>query len=118
MAALAGIVEFLLRRQGFPMAPLVIGMALGPTQEISLRQGLILTDDRFSPFFVSHPIAVFFRCQWQRLRYSGNNYAIYGVKVGRSNCVRLSPVMAKYGQHLCQSQRTMPGDVTLSVAGF
>ena len=75
MAALAGIVEFLLRRQGFPMAPLVIGMALGPTQEISLRQGLILTDGQFSAFFVGHPIAVVlvsvaaFALLWKPLRY-------------------------------------------------
>jgi putative tricarboxylic transport membrane protein len=40
------------------MAPLVIGMVLGPTLELSLRQGLILTDGKFSEFFVGHPIAV------------------------------------------------------------
>jgi putative tricarboxylic transport membrane protein len=75
VAALAGIVGFLLRRQGFPMAPLVIGMVLGPTLEISLRQGLILTDGRFSAFFVGHPIAVVlvsvaaFALLWKPLRY-------------------------------------------------
>jgi len=53
----AGVVGFLLRRQGFPMPPLVIGMVLGPTLEISLRQGLILTDGRFSAFFTGRPIA-------------------------------------------------------------
>ena len=53
----AGVVGFLLRRQGFPMPPLVIGMVLGPTLEISLRQGLILTDGSFSAFFTGHPIA-------------------------------------------------------------
>jgi len=53
----AGVVGFLLRRQGFPMPPLVIGMVLGPTLEISLRQGLILTDGSFSAFFTEHPIA-------------------------------------------------------------
>jgi len=58
VAVIAGIVGFILRRQGFPMAPLVIGMVLGPTLEISLRQGLILTDGQFSQFFVGHPIAV------------------------------------------------------------
>lgn len=55
--ALAGIIGFILRRQGFPMAPLVIGMVLGPTLEISLRQGLIITDGRFGAFFTGHPIA-------------------------------------------------------------
>jgi putative tricarboxylic transport membrane protein len=55
--AIAGILGFVLRRQGYPMAPLVIGMVLGPTLEISLRQGLIITDGSFAAFFVGHPIA-------------------------------------------------------------
>lgn len=55
----AGFMGFVLRRQGFPMPPLVIGMVLGPTLEISLRQGLILTDGSFSAFFTGHPIATF-----------------------------------------------------------
>ena len=54
----AGFVGFLLRRQGFPMAPLVIGMVLGPTLELTLRQGLILTDGSFFAFFSGHPIAL------------------------------------------------------------
>jgi putative tricarboxylic transport membrane protein len=75
VAALAGIVGFLLRRQGFPMAPLVIGMVLGPTLEISLRQGLILTDGQFGAFFIGHPIAVVLMSVaavalfWKPLRY-------------------------------------------------
>lgn len=55
----AGIAGFMLRRQGFPMPPLVIGMVLGPTLEISLRQGLILTEGSFTAFFTGHPIASF-----------------------------------------------------------
>lgn len=58
ITALAGIAGFLLRRQGFPMPPLVIGMVLGPTLEIGLRQGLILTDGSFAAFFTGHPIAL------------------------------------------------------------
>lgn len=54
----AGLVGFLLRRQGVPMAPLVIGMVLGPTLELTLRQGLILTDGSFLTFFTGHPIAL------------------------------------------------------------
>lgn len=53
----AGFIGFLLRRQGFPMAPLVIGMVLGPTLELTLRQGLILTDGSFPAFFTDSPIA-------------------------------------------------------------
>lgn len=55
--AAAGILGFILRRQSYPMAPLVIGMVLGPTLELSLRQGLIITDGSFAAFFVGHPIA-------------------------------------------------------------
>ena len=40
------------------MAPLVIGMVLGPTLELTLRQGLILTDGSFLAFFTGHPIAL------------------------------------------------------------
>ncbi|MFK7762175.1 MAG: tripartite tricarboxylate transporter permease [Roseobacter sp.] len=58
----AGLVGFLLRRQGFPMAPLVIGMVLGPTLELTLRQGLILTDGNFAAFFTGHPIALVLAC--------------------------------------------------------
>lgn len=54
---LAGVGGFILRRQGFPMAPLVIGMVLGPTLELTLRQGLILKDGNFFSFFES-PIAL------------------------------------------------------------
>lgn len=54
----AGVLGFALRRNGYPMAPLVIGMVLGPTLEISLRQGLIITDGRFMAFFTGHPIAL------------------------------------------------------------
>ena len=54
---LAGIGGFLLRRQGYPMAPLVIGMVLGPALEMSLRQGLIITNGDFGAFFTGHPIA-------------------------------------------------------------
>ncbi len=56
--AVAGVIGFLLRRQGYPMAPLVIGMVLGPTLEMSLRQGLIITNGSFTAFFTGHPIAV------------------------------------------------------------
>lgn len=56
--AIAGIIGFGLRRQGYPMAPLVIGMVLGPTLELSLRQGLIMTRGSFTAFFTGYPIAV------------------------------------------------------------
>ncbi|WIX31855.1 tripartite tricarboxylate transporter permease [Salinicola sp. JS01] len=60
--AAAGIGGFVLRRQGYPMAPLVIGMVLGPTLEMSLRQGLIITNGSFAALFVGHPIAIGLLC--------------------------------------------------------
>jgi putative tricarboxylic transport membrane protein len=70
----AGVIGFIMRRQGYPMPPLVIGMVLGPTLELSLRQGLILTDGSFLAFFTGHPIAltliiiVFFALCWPIIR--------------------------------------------------
>ena len=53
-----GVFGFLLRANGFPIAPVVIGLVLGPQFEESLRQGLILTDNSFAKFFTGHPIAL------------------------------------------------------------
>ena len=57
MAVAAGIFGVLLRLIRIPMAPIVIGMALGATFEQSLRQGLMLTDGSFLAFF-QQPIAL------------------------------------------------------------
>ncbi len=57
VAVVAGIVGALLRLVGIPMAPMVIGMALGGTFEESLRQGLMLTDGSFIGF-LQQPIAL------------------------------------------------------------
>lgn len=57
IAFLGGVGGFLLRRGGFPLAPLVIGMVLSETIENSLRQGLLLTRGSFLAFF-ERPIAL------------------------------------------------------------
>lgn len=57
VALISGIVGFLMRLINIPVAPLVIGMVLGPMVEQSLRQGLIIVDGDFLQFFHS-PIAV------------------------------------------------------------
>ncbi len=62
VAFIAGVVGFFLRINGFPTAPVVIGLVLGRIFEESLRQGLILTDNSFQGFFVGHPIAVALFC--------------------------------------------------------
>ncbi len=57
VAIIAGVVGVLLRLAGIPMAPIVIGMALGKTFEESFRQGMMLSDGNFAAFF-QQPIAL------------------------------------------------------------
>ncbi|MDC1339509.1 tripartite tricarboxylate transporter permease [Planktomarina temperata] len=56
-AFVAGVGGFVLRKAGFPLAPLVIGMVLSQMIENSLRQGLLLTRGSFIAFF-ERPIAL------------------------------------------------------------
>ena len=51
-----GIGAFFLRRQGYQMAPFVLGMVLGPLLDKSLRRGLVLSDGSALPFF-TRPIS-------------------------------------------------------------
>lgn len=51
-----GLVCFLLRRQGFPVAPFVLGLVLGDIIDKSLRRGLVLSDGSLAPFF-TRPIS-------------------------------------------------------------
>jgi putative tricarboxylic transport membrane protein len=53
----SGIVCFALRRQGFPVAPFVLGLVLGDIVDKSLRRGLVLSDGSLLPF-VTRPISV------------------------------------------------------------
>ncbi|PBB86090.1 MULTISPECIES: tripartite tricarboxylate transporter permease [unclassified Mesorhizobium] len=49
---LFGILGYLLRRFGYPIAPVVVGMILGPMSEKSLRQGLQISQG--DPMFLFH----------------------------------------------------------------
>ncbi|MCW5635079.1 MAG: tripartite tricarboxylate transporter permease [Rubrivivax sp.] len=51
-----GLVCFLLRRQGYPVAPFVLGLVLGEIVDKSLRRGLVLSDGSLLPFF-TRPIS-------------------------------------------------------------
>jgi putative tricarboxylic transport membrane protein len=51
-----GIVCYLLRRRGFPVAPFVLGLVLGDIVDKSLRRGLVLSDGSLLPFF-TRPIS-------------------------------------------------------------
>ncbi|MCP1365208.1 tripartite tricarboxylate transporter permease, partial [Halomonas sp. BBD48] len=57
VAALTGILAYALRRGGYPLAPLVIGMVLGPALESSLRRGLLISRGDFLSFFTHSGIA-------------------------------------------------------------
>lgn len=54
-----GIGAYFLRRRGYEMAPLVLGLVLGPLLDKSLRRGLVLSDGSLLPFF-TRPISMLF----------------------------------------------------------
>jgi putative tricarboxylic transport membrane protein len=51
-----GVVCWLLRRRGYPVAPFVLGLVLGDIVDKSLRRGLVLSDGSLAPFF-TRPIS-------------------------------------------------------------
>jgi putative tricarboxylic transport membrane protein len=51
-----GLLGFVMRRWGFPVAPAVIGLILGPLAETQLRRALSISQGDFSVFF-TQPIA-------------------------------------------------------------
>jgi putative tricarboxylic transport membrane protein len=54
-----GMLGFLLRQFGYPMAPLVLGIVLGDLLEKNLRRALVLSDGDITPFFTRPISAVF-----------------------------------------------------------
>ena len=53
----AGLVGYLLRRFGFPLAPLVLGAILGPVADENFRCALLVFEGKpFSSVFIDHPI--------------------------------------------------------------
>jgi putative tricarboxylic transport membrane protein len=51
-----GVVGYLLRRAAFPLAPVIIGMILGPVLESNLRRSLLISRDGLG-IFLERPIA-------------------------------------------------------------
>ena len=51
-----GLIGFVLRNYGYPMAPLVLGIVLGDLFEKNLRRALVLSDGELAPFF-TRPIS-------------------------------------------------------------
>ncbi len=54
-----GFIGFLMRRYGFPVAPAIIGLILGPLAEEQFRRALMISQGDPS-VFLSHPISAFF----------------------------------------------------------
>ena len=55
-----GVLGFALRKYGYPMAPLVLGIVLGDLLEKNFRRGLVLSDGDLTPFFTRPICAVLF----------------------------------------------------------
>ena len=51
-----GVIGYLLRRAEFPLAPIIIGLILGPILESNLRRSLLISRDGLA-IFVERPIA-------------------------------------------------------------
>ncbi len=54
-----GLVGYLLRKNGYPMTPLILGFVLGPTMELNFRRALSYTNGSYLEFF-THPISCAF----------------------------------------------------------
>ncbi|MGI9627411.1 MAG: tripartite tricarboxylate transporter permease, partial [Longimicrobiales bacterium] len=52
-----GVIGLVLRRGGFPLAPIILGLVLGPLMEKNLRRALALSDGDWSVMF-SSPLAI------------------------------------------------------------
>lgn len=57
MMFLFGILAYLMEEMGYPIAPLVIGIILGPMADANLRRALIVSQGSITPFF-TRPIAL------------------------------------------------------------
>jgi putative tricarboxylic transport membrane protein len=52
-----GVVGLVLRELKFPLAPLILGVVLGPILDLNLRRGLVISDGDLTPFF-TRPISL------------------------------------------------------------
>ena len=53
-----GLIGYLLRKMGFPPAPVVLGLILGPIAEEGLRQSISLAQGNVLGYYLSRPISV------------------------------------------------------------
>jgi len=59
IALIFGVIGYIMRKNGFPIAPVVLGVILGPIAEDELGRALIIAHGDWSVLFQS-PIAIFF----------------------------------------------------------
>ena len=52
-----GVLGYVMRRTGFPLAPVILGLVLGPLMEKNLRRALALSDGDWGVLF-SSPLAI------------------------------------------------------------
>jgi putative tricarboxylic transport membrane protein len=57
---ISGLVGFVMLRHGFGLAPLVMGLILGPLVEVSFSQSMIIYDNNFLAFLESPIVVVLF----------------------------------------------------------
>ncbi len=60
MMAGIGLIGYLLMRANIPLAPVVLGLVLGPTMEKEFRTALILSEGDYMTFFQSVPALIFY----------------------------------------------------------
>ena len=53
----SGVAGYLLRKLSFPVAPVILGLILGPMVEVNLRRALTMTEGGFGDFF-TRPICL------------------------------------------------------------
>lgn len=53
-----GVIGYLLRKGGFNVVPIVLGLVLGPIAEKGFRRAIVLSKGNFFGFFMSRPISV------------------------------------------------------------
>ncbi|MGH6923923.1 MAG: tripartite tricarboxylate transporter permease, partial [Propylenella sp.] len=59
---LFGVAGYLLRKLGYPLAPAVLAIVLGPLAEQSLRQSLLMSQGEASIFFTRPLSLIFLAC--------------------------------------------------------
>ena len=78
----AGIVGFALRKAGFPVAPVILGLILGPMFESNMRRSLMLSQGDWSTFF-TRPISLAFIVIALFVLVGPPLFGLFGRKKGR-----------------------------------